>query len=198
LQVGGETWSIFKEASLFLLFGFAVAGMLAVLVPSRVFLRFLAIGRVKSVLWASIIGVPVPLCSCGVLPTALGLVRQGASKGATVAFLIATPETGVDSIAMSWALMDPLITVVRPLVAIITAIVAGLATNLGAPAREGPGPEAAAAGPPEPAEPQGHRPEDGPGPLRAWLARGRRVATYAFRALFDGTADWLASGVALS
>lgn len=195
LQVGGETWSIFKEASLFLLFGFAVAGMLAVLVPSRVFLRFLAIGRVKSVLWASIIGVPVPLCSCGVLPTALGLVRQGASKGATVAFLIATPETGVDSIAMSWALMDPLITVVRPLVAIVTAIVAGLAANLGGPAREGPEPAAAAAGLPEPAEPGGHPPADGPG---AWLARGRRVATYAFRELFDETAHWLALGVGLS
>ena len=195
LQVGGETWSIFKEASLFLLFGFAVAGMLAVLVPSRVFLRFLAIGRVKSVLWASIIGVPVPLCSCGVLPTALGLVRQGASKGATVAFLIATPETGVDSIAMSWALMDPLITVVRPLVAIVTAIVAGLAANLGGPAREGPEPAAAAAGLPEPAETGGHPPADGPG---AWLARGRRVATYAFRELFDETAHWLALGVGLS
>ncbi|PYM33982.1 MAG: FtsH protease activity modulator HflK [Candidatus Rokuibacteriota bacterium] len=198
LQVGWETWSIFKEASLFLLFGFAVAGVLAVVVPSRVFMRFLGTGRVKSVLWASIIGVPVPLCSCGVLPTALGLVRQGASKGATVAFLIATPETGVDSIAMSWALMDPLITAVRPLVAIITAIVAGLATNLGAPAREGPEPEAAEAGLPEPAEPQGHRPEDGPAPLRAWLARGRRVATYAFRDLFDETAHWLALGVGLS
>jgi len=195
LQVGWETWSIFKEASLFLLFGFAVAGVLAVLVPSRVFMRFLGTGRVKSVLWASIIGVPVPLCSCGVLPTALGLVRQGASKGATVAFLIATPETGVDSIAMSWALMDPLITAARPLVAIVTAIVAGLATNLGAPAREGPEPEA---GLPGPAEPHGRPPVDEQAPLRAWLARGRQIATYAFRDLFDETAHWLALGVGLS
>ena len=60
---------------------------------------FLGRGKIRSVLWASAIGAPLPLCSCGVVPAALGLSRQGATQGATVAFLIATPETGVDSIA---------------------------------------------------------------------------------------------------
>ena len=96
LQVVFQTWWILKEAAIFLLFGFALAGVLAVMVPARTLLRFFGAGKVKSVLWASAIGAPLPLCSCGVLPTALGLRRQGATKGATVSFLISTPETGVE------------------------------------------------------------------------------------------------------
>lgn len=134
LQVLRETWEISKEAGIFLLFGFLLAGVLAVLVPKGLFTRLLGAGKVKSVLWASAIGIPLPLCSCGVLPTAIALRRQGATKGATVAFLVATPETGIDSIALSYALTDPILTVVRPLAGVATAIVAGLASNLfGAP-----------------------------------------------------------------
>jgi uncharacterized membrane protein YraQ (UPF0718 family) len=129
LQIAWETWYILKEAALFLLLGFSIAGILAVLVPGHTLLRFFGRGKVKSVLWASTLGIPLPLCSCGVLPTAIGLRRQGATKGATVSFLISTPETGIDSISLSYALMDPLITVFRPLAAMITAISAGLATN---------------------------------------------------------------------
>ncbi len=129
LQVGVQTWWILKEAAIFLLFGFALAGVLAILVPARTLTRFVGTGKVRSVLWAAALGVPLPLCSCGVLPTALGLRKQGATRGATVAFLIATPETGVDSISLSYALMDPIITVFRPLAAMVTAISAGLATN---------------------------------------------------------------------
>ena len=124
-----ETWDILKEASVFLLFGFVLAGMLAVLVPAKLLSKLFGTGKVKSVLWASAIGAPLPLCSCGVLPTALQLKRQGATPGATVAFLIATPETGVDSISLSYALMDPIVTVFRPIAGVITAIAAGLATN---------------------------------------------------------------------
>src|SRR5262249_49690744 len=126
----GEVWSILREASLFLLVGFTVAGVLAVLVPSRLFARLLGRGKIRSVLWASAIGAPIPLCSCGVLPTALGLSRQGATKGATVSFLISTPETGIDSIALTYALMDPIITVFRPIAGVLTAVVAGIVTNV--------------------------------------------------------------------
>src|SRR5207244_568096 len=123
-----------REASCFLLLGFVLAGVFAVIVPARLPTRVLGRGKIRSVLWASAIGTPLPLCSCGVLPTALGLARQGATRGATVAVLISTPETGVDSIALSYALMDPVITVFRPIAAFITATVAGIATNLwGAP-----------------------------------------------------------------
>ena len=117
LGLAWETWAILREASFFLLLGFGLAGVFAVLVPARVLTRYLGRGRIKSVLWASAIGTPLPLCSCGVLPTAIGLSRQGATRGATVSFLISTPEIGVDSIALSWALMDPIITVFRPLAA---------------------------------------------------------------------------------
>ncbi|MBI3628185.1 MAG: permease, partial [Candidatus Rokubacteria bacterium] len=129
LQVAGEAWSILREASFFLLLGFVLAGVFAVLVPAALLTRFLGRGKIRSVLWASAIGTPLPLCSCGVLPTALGLARQGATRGATVSFLISTPETGIDSIALSYALMDPIITVFRPVAAFVTGVVAGIATN---------------------------------------------------------------------
>jgi HflK protein len=129
-----ETWGILEDASVFLLFGFLLAGVLAVLVPGRLLTRLIGTGKVRSVLWGSVLGAPLPLCSCGVLPTALGLRRQGATPGATVAFLVATPETGADGISLTYALTDPLMTVFRPIAGVATAIAAGLATNLfGAP-----------------------------------------------------------------
>jgi HflK protein len=134
LGVVWATWEILKDASVFLLFGFLLAGVLAVLVPRRLLTKLVGTGKVKSVLWGSVLGLPLPLCSCGVLPTALGLRRQGATPGATVAFLVATPETGADSISLTYALTDPIMTVFRPVAGIVTAIAAGLATNLiGAP-----------------------------------------------------------------
>src|SRR5918996_2195861 len=141
-----EIWYILKEASIFLLFGFALAGVLAVVVPAKTLMRFFGTGKIKSVLWGSAIGLPLPLCSCGVLPTALGLRRQGATKGATVSFLISTPETGVDSISLTYALMDPIITVFRPVTAMVTAVVAGLATNFFGASRRADGAADAAEG----------------------------------------------------
>jgi HflK protein len=129
-----ETWGILEDASVFLLFGFLLAGVLAVLVPVQLLTRLVGTGKIKSVLWGSVLGAPLPLCSCGVLPTALGLRKEGATPGATVAFMVATPETGVDSISLTYALTDPLMTVFRPIAGVATAIAAGLATNLfGAP-----------------------------------------------------------------
>jgi uncharacterized membrane protein YraQ (UPF0718 family) len=130
LGVLWATWEILKDASVFLLFGFLLAGVLAVLVPRGLLTRLVGTGKVKSVLWASVLGMPLPLCSCGVLPTTLGLRRQGATPGATVAFLVATPETGADSISLTYALTDPIMTVFRPIAGVVTAIAAGIATNL--------------------------------------------------------------------
>ena len=130
LGVLWATWEILKDASVFLLLGFLLAGVLAVLVPRELLTRLVGTGKVKSVLWASVLGLPLPLCSCGVLPTALGLRKQGATPGATVAFLVATPETGADSISLTYALTDPIMTIFRPVAGIVTAIAAGLATNL--------------------------------------------------------------------
>jgi hypothetical protein len=106
-----------------------VAGLLKMFLSTDYVVRNLGEGRVMPVIKASLLGIPIPLCSCGVLPAAASLRKQGASKGATAAFLISTPESGVDSIAVSWALLDPVMTVARPLVAFITATVAGLAES---------------------------------------------------------------------
>ena len=209
-----EIWSILKEASIFLLFGFALAGVLAVLVPARTLMRFFGAGKVKSVLWASAIGAPLPLCSCGVLPTALGLRRQGASKGATVSFLISTPETGVDSISLTYALMDPIMTIFRPVAAVTTAITAGLTTNFFGgrePERTDLGaPPAAAKGADECCDDDhGHHSlhvradvSEAPGPAGAGRARLLRTVQdiygYAFRELLDEIGYWLVLGIALS
>jgi hypothetical protein len=124
-----ESWRVLVESSPYVIFGFFVAGLLKAFVSDSFMARHLGKRSVGSVVKAAIIGVPLPLCSCGVLPAALGLRRQGASKGATAAFMISTPETGVDSMAVTYALIDPIMTVVRPVAATITAICAGLLVN---------------------------------------------------------------------
>ncbi len=117
------------EAGPYVLFGFFVAGLLKAYVPDAFMAKHLGGNSVWSVVKAAIMGVPLPLCSCGVLPAALGLRKQGASKGATTSFMIATPETGVDSMAVTYALIDPIMTVIRPIAASITAIFAGVLVN---------------------------------------------------------------------
>mgnify|MGYP003584969111 CR=1 FL=1 len=119
-------WDILVDSSVWMLFGFFMAGLLRAFVPADIVARHLGHGRSGNVFKAAIFGVPLPLCSCGVIPAAAGLRRMGASRGATASFLISTPETGVDSMAVSWALLDPLMTVLRPLSAFITAMAAGL------------------------------------------------------------------------
>lgn len=125
-----ESWHVFRQAAPFLLFGFFVAGLLRALVPADLLARHFGGRGAVSVLKGALFGAPLPLCSCGVLPAAMGLRRQGAGAGATTAFMIATPETGVDSLAVTYAMIDPLMTVLRPVAAVVTATVAGLAANL--------------------------------------------------------------------
>jgi uncharacterized membrane protein YraQ (UPF0718 family) len=127
--VARETWIILNDSAPYVLFGMFVAGLLKAYLPENFVARHLGKSGAGSVVKASLIGVPLPLCSCGVLPTALGLRKQGASKGAVTSFLISTPETGVDSIAVTYALLDPVMAVMRPVAAFVTAIAAGLAVN---------------------------------------------------------------------
>lgn len=124
-----ESWQVLVDASPYVLFGFFVAGLLKAFVPDAFMARHLGEKNVWSVVKGAVIGVPLPLCSCGVLPAALGLRKQGASKGATTAFMISTPETGVDSMAVTYALIDPIMTVIRPVAASLTAILAGVLVN---------------------------------------------------------------------
>ncbi len=125
-----ECWDILKEAAPYVLFGFFAAGILKALIPEDLVAKHLGQNGTRSVLKASLFGIPLPLCSCGVIPVAIGLRKQGASKGATASFLVSVPETGVDSIAITWALLDPLMTIVRPIAAFITAVVTGIFINM--------------------------------------------------------------------
>ncbi len=123
-------WEILLEMSPYMLFGFLMAGGLHVLVQADAIAKYMGKGRIKSVLCATLLGIPLPLCSCGVLPTVAALKKQGANDGAALAFLIATPESGVDSMAVTYALLDPLMTVFRPLAAFVTAFTAGVMQNV--------------------------------------------------------------------
>jgi hypothetical protein len=136
-----EAWVLLRESSVYVLFGILVAGLMRVFLSPEAVGRHLRRGKVRSVLKAAVLGIPIPLCSCGVLPAAVSLKRQGASRGATAAFLISTPESGVDSIALTYALLDPVMTVARPAAAFATAAVAGVAENV-LSGEEGKGAEA--------------------------------------------------------
>jgi hypothetical protein len=121
---------LYLEAAPWLLLGLVMAGLLKAWLPEGMLRRKLGQGRFLPVLKATLIGAPLPLCSCGVLPAAMGLRRSGASKSATVAFMISTPETGPDSIAITYALLGPFMAVARPIAAIISALFTGLLNGL--------------------------------------------------------------------
>ncbi len=123
-------WVVLCESGPFLLLGFFLAGLLKVLVPEEMVFKYLGKDDMRSVGIAACCGIPIPLCSCSVVPTAISLRQSGASKGATTSFLISTPETGVDSIGITWALMDPVMTIMRPIAALLTAVSAGSLVNL--------------------------------------------------------------------
>ena len=115
---------LFTESAPFLLLGMFIAGMINQWIPRTWVEKTL--GGKSSILNAALIGAPLPLCSCSVIPVAMGIRRSGASKASTASFLVATPETGVDSIGITYALMGPIMAVARPIAAIASAIVAGL------------------------------------------------------------------------
>ena len=122
--------TLVAESAPYLLIGFALAGVLKAIVPEDKVYKHLGEDRFKSVTLASLFGIPLPLCSCSVLPVATSLRRSGASKGATTSFLISTPETGLDSIGITYALLDPIMTVARPLGAFATAVFTGSVVNV--------------------------------------------------------------------
>ena len=124
-----QSWLLYLDVAVYMLFGFFVAGLLYLFFKPEKIKQYLGKGKVKPVLLASLFGIPLPLCSCGVVPVAVGLKKQGANSGAALSFMISTPETGVDSIAVSWAMLDPVMTVVRPVAAFITAVSTGIAQN---------------------------------------------------------------------
>ena len=113
----------------YLLLGFLLAGVIHAYVPRRLYARYLSQPDFRSVALAALFGVPLPLCSCGVIPTAMSLRREGASKGAVTSFLIATPQTGVDSIVATYSVLGLPFAVIRPVVALVTALAGGWTVN---------------------------------------------------------------------
>jgi uncharacterized membrane protein YraQ (UPF0718 family) len=124
---------LFLASAPWLLLGLFIAGLIQVFVPTKMMSQHLGKEGFFTAVKAAFIGAPLPLCSCGVIPAGLGLRKAGASRSATTSFLVATPETGVDSVSLSYALLGPFMAVIRPIAAIVSAIVAGVLVGKDSP-----------------------------------------------------------------
>lgn len=198
IAIGVASWELLRASAVYILCGLLISGILKVFLNPGMIVRHLGTGRFLSVIKAAFLGVPIPLCSCGVLPASLVLKKQGANNGATTAFMIATPESGIDSIAITYALLDPIMTVARPLAAFGTAVVAGIAENLcgyrppvQSPADGLPTPTNGCAG-------EG----DGPPPAlpsqSGWGSKIREGLRYAFGEFWGDLAGWFFLGLLLA
>ena len=125
----GELVGLVNEMSPYLLLGFLSAGLLRVVFPRQMITRYMGQNNFRSVFNASLLGVPMPLCSCGVLPAGIGFYRNGASRGPTISFLISTPQTGVDSILATYSLLGLPLAIIRPVVAFFTGLLGGVLGN---------------------------------------------------------------------
>lgn len=118
------------EMAPYLLLGFLFAGILKVFFPKRLVRKYIGGSDLRSVVNASLLGVPLPLCSCGVLPTGISFFKQGASRGSSVSFLVSTPQTGIDSIIATYAMLGLPLAIIRPVVALFSGIFGGVLTNI--------------------------------------------------------------------
>ncbi|OOG22978.1 hypothetical protein B1C78_13050 [Thioalkalivibrio denitrificans] len=188
-----ETLSIALAAAPWLLLGLLAAGLVKAFIPETMLQRWLGGRGIGAVSRAAVIGAPLPLCSCGAIPTAIALHRGGAGRGPTTAFLIGTPGIGVDSVAISYALLGPFMMAARVLGAVTTAIATGLLvgnardTETRCPGATqddccSGGCDAAAPGHNEP-------------PMRTRLAGGLR---YAFSDVLDDISVWLLAGLVVA
>src|SRR3989338_923266 len=125
-----ESFNLLNRMSPYLLFGFLFAGLIHIFLSPEKIAAHLGKGNFSSVIKASLFGVPLPLCSCGVIPAALSLRREGASIGAVLAFLISTPTTGIDSIFATYSLIGGLFTVYRIMASFATGVLAGVLANM--------------------------------------------------------------------
>ncbi|WP_341502139.1 SO_0444 family Cu/Zn efflux transporter [Gallaecimonas sp. GXIMD4217] len=175
-------WELFLDAAPWLLLGYLAAALIKLLIPSDWLGRHLGGEGLWPTVKAALFGAPLPLCSCGVLPAAMGLRRAGASRSATVSFLVSTPETGVDSVAVSYGLLGPLLAIIRPLAAVTSAISAGLLAG-----RQNGGKVAA----PAPAPRCAKQACGGDRPKSKW----RQGLRFAAVDLVDDSAKWLAIGL---
>ncbi len=174
-------FSLTREMAPYLLFGFIIAGILHVYVPRGAFTKYFGKRNLKSILYASLMGIPLPLCSCGVIPTGISLYKEGASKGATLSFLISTPQTGVDSIMVTYSLLGLPFAIVRPFIALVNGVIGGVASNVLDQTEES------------------HSFHDSLADEKARDGNKlKRILNYSFDELFNDIGDWLFIGLALA
>jgi len=125
-----ELWNLTKDMSPYLLLGFLIAGILSVVISPASVEKNLGGKGLFPIVKASLFGIPLPLCSCGVIPVATSLYKHGANKSATTSFLISTPQTGVDSILITYSLLGPIFAIFRPIAALLAGIIGGLAVEI--------------------------------------------------------------------
>jgi len=123
-------WEFMVAAGGPLLFGFAIAGIIGAYVPRSWISKQLGSGGIGSVFKASLIGIPMPLCSCSVIPTAAALRRGGASRGASASFAISTPEIDAPAISLTWGMLGPVMAIARPIASLASAVTAGMLIDL--------------------------------------------------------------------
>ncbi len=124
-----QTWLITAQMAPYLLLGFLVAGLLSVFISPAWMERHLGGRGLGPIFKAALFGIPLPLCSCGVLPVGASLRQHGASRAATTAFLLSTPQTGVDSVLVTWTMLGPFFAIFRPLAALMTGLIGGFAVQ---------------------------------------------------------------------
>jgi uncharacterized membrane protein YraQ (UPF0718 family) len=198
-------WHVTLDAAPWLLLGLIVAGLIKAFLPANLLSRWLGGRGTRPIIWSAILGTPLPLCSCSVVPAAVTLRRGGASRGATASFLVATPENGADSIALTYALLGPFMTVLRPVAAILSAVTTGLLTLWFAPEAQNMGrpPTTSAQPKPAPCCDSGSSCCDDETPANdagsaTFSARCRAGLTYAAGDLLRDIALWLAIGLVLA
>lgn len=191
LNILSASLQVFLISSPFILIGLAGAGLLHVLIPSARIAHWLGTPGFGTTARAALLGIPLPLCSCAVVPVTIELSRKGASREASLAFLVTTPETGVDSILLTYGLMGPVMTVVRPLAALATSLVAAAASML---SRDRV-PRDQSDNDPDP----GSKEHDSIEPERASIGtRLREGAHYGFVSMLDEIGFWLVFGLILT
>ncbi|HPE56536.1 MAG TPA: permease [Bacteroidales bacterium] len=173
---------LFGEMAPWLLLGFIFAGILHVFMPEGLVVKYMGGKSIKSAIYAALLGIPLPLCSCGVIPTGISFYNEGASKGSTVSFLISTPQTGVDSMLATYSLLGLPFAILRPIVAFFSGIFGGAITNLAT--------------------------KDDPEPVRkvhptskeklSTPAKLKSMFTYAFHDFLMDIAKWLVIGLAVA
>jgi uncharacterized membrane protein YraQ (UPF0718 family) len=124
-EVAADFWDTLSTMSPYLLFGFLVSGILSIFLSQRLVERHLGGKGIWPVIKASLFGVPLPLCSCGVIPISMSLRKHGANRGATISFLLSTPQTGVDSILVTFSLLGLTFAIFRPLAALAIGVIGG-------------------------------------------------------------------------